>query len=88
LGVGAFTRGTACAMHALTLPHSSSWPHSFVRPRGAFFRPDRGSFTAPRAGRVKAGPLGPPAGLGLDAVRARREARIVGLGGILMRPSP
>jgi hypothetical protein len=42
-------------------PHSSLRSHSLVRPAPrAFFRPDRGSLTAPRADRVKAGPLPGP----------------------------
>ncbi len=88
LGVGAFTRGTACAMHSHSARASSLLCHFSVRPAPrAFFRPDRGSFSAPRADRVKAGSAGPPAGLGLDAVEHGARLRLSGCRGIVTRPS-
>jgi hypothetical protein len=75
--------------HALSPSLLSSRPHSFVRPAPrAFFRPDRGSFRAPRADRVKADPLsGSPQGLALTRSSTVRGWGRRGVSGIITRPS-
>jgi hypothetical protein len=86
LGLGAFTRGTACATH--TLPHSSFLGSFFCStPRSIL--PSRPRIVARAARRPgQGGPaFGPPAGLGLDAVEHGARLKASGVSGIVMRPS-